>query len=809
MFKNHFITAIRNLTRNKRYSFIIILCLTVGLTACLLVATVVINDLSYDRQWTKSKDIYRILMVPQQEKGGKAFAQSYTGLGPTLQQQFPEVENYCRMGAYPTTFRLGNGSDGVKINCLQGDTTLWNFLNLNIVSGNPKHLILGVNNIVLSESLAKKYFPHTDPVGKTIKDIPHFGENQSYVITGIIRDMPSNSFLSAQALILTRPFPDENELRKDGAGTFFQQFLLLRPQTNIRAFTKKIDQWYENFTGKGNQTQFSFEFQPLSQIHLHPKVGNDTDKSGSIRNVYIFSGVALLLLLIACINFINLSAARMMKRVKESGIRKVLGAEKKQLMMQFLTESLLFFCISFILSMVFYSIFLHGVEKFIGHTIGLSLINHIGLSAVCGGVILFVSLFTGLYPAWLLSKPKAITVVRGNLFRNTDTAILRKILITGQFILAIVLIVAMIVVRDQLYFLNHKDLGYNKNNLLQIGYNGWGTHGKAFKQEVLNLQGVENASISKWSPGAGAGWMSKDVSDPLDTTKKLQVWYISGDIDLAKTLGLNLEKGRWLNPALPTDAINQDSLMNLGMDKLTAVSKMQPILITAYTAKALGIKKLNKPAGIILGIPVGIIQNFNSESLLESLKPCVITAETDPQYGNMLIRVFPGSEQTVQQEIYKLWQQFYPDRILHLDWISDILAKQYSSEKKLSQLFTLFSSLSIFLACLGLFGLIAFTAERRTKEIGIRKVLGATVNGIVALLSKEFLVLVLIGFVIASPIAWWIMNKWLQNFAYRVHISWWIFAIAGALAVFIALITVSFQAIKAAMANPVESLRTE
>lgn len=415
MFKNHFITAIRNLTRNKRYSFIIILCLTVGLTACLLVATVVINDLSYDRQWTKSKDIYRILMVPQQEKGGKAFAQSYTGLGPTLQQQFPEVENYCRMGAYPTTFRLGNGSDGVKINCLQGDTTLWNFLNLNIVSGNPKHLILG----------------------------------------------------------------------------------------------------------------------------------------------------------------------------------------------------------------------------------------------------------------------------------------------------------------------------------------------------------------------------------------------------------LNLEKGRWLNPALPTDAINQDSLMNLGMDKLTAVSKMQPILITAYTAKALGIKKLNKPAGIILGIPVGIIQNFNSESLLESLKPCVITAETDPQYGNMLIRVFPGSEQTVQQEIYKLWQQFYPDRILHLDWISDILAKQYSSEKKLSQLFTLFSSLSIFLACLGLFGLIAFTAERRTKEIGIRKVLGATVNGIVALLSKEFLVLVLIGFVIASPIAWWIMNKWLQNFAYRIHISWWIFAIAGALAVFIALITVSFQAIKAAMANPVESLRTE
>jgi putative ABC transport system permease protein len=811
MFKNYIITAIRNLMRNKRYSFIIILCLTIGLTACLLVATVVINDLSYDRQWTKSKDIYRILTVPKLEQGHRTFTQSLSGLGPTLQQQFPEVENYCRMNVFSESFRLGKNKYGIKLACLLADTTLWHFLDFKILSGNPRHFISGYTNIVLPKSITKQFFPNTDPVGKIIEDFSHTGKGNKYLVTGIIKDMPSNTYLNAQALLIHAPYGGEreNDLRKDGAGFSTQQFLLLKSQTNIRKFTEKINHWYQDFTGEGNHTDVSFKFQPLSQIHLHPETGGDPDTSGSMRNVYIFSGVTLLLLLIACINFINLSTARVMKRVKESGIRKVLGAGKRQLIMQFLMESLLFFFISFVLSMIFYSIFLHGVEKFIGYTIGLSLINHVGLLAVCGGVILLVSIFTGLYPAWLLSKPKAITVVRGNLFQSIDTAVLRKILITGQFILAIVLIIAMIIVRDQLYFLNHKDLGYNKTNLLRIGFNIWGNQGQAFKQEVLNLHGVESVSISGWSPGEGGANMTRPVPDPTDTSRKIEVSYIFGDIDLAKTLGLHLEKGRFFNADFPTDSFNQDSLMQLGFEKLEEASKTQHILVTAYTAKLLGINKLGVPAEKIPGIPIGIVQNFNNESLLQLMEPTVITANANPQFGYMLIRVTPGASQDVIQGVDKLWQQFYPNHLLKFDWVSDILAKQYSSEKKLSQLFTLFSSLNIFLACLGLFGLIAFTAERRTKEIGIRKVLGASVNGIVVLLSEEFLILVLMGFVIASPIAWWIMNKWLQNFAYRIHISWWIFLLAGVVAVLLALITVSFQAIKAAVANPVEALRSE
>lgn len=802
MFKDYFTSAIRNLSRNKGYSFIVILCLTVGLTACLLVATVVINDLSYDRQWKQSKNIYRILSVDTTGKGVEVMPVAYLGLGPTLKRQFSEVNDYCRMRIISPDFRMGKSMDAVKLPCLQADTSVWNFLNFKIITGNPLHIVHGYINMVLSESVAKQYFLNTNPVGKIIEDVSPIGLTRKFLITGVIKEMPSNTCLYAKALLFSEPNSTDNGLSGNGSTYFTQQFILLKPGINIHAFTQKMNRWYIPLIRENNLDSYNFEFQPISQIHLYPKIGGDSDNSGSMHNVYIFSAVALLLLLIACINFVNLSAISMMKRVKESGIRKVLGADKRQLVMQFLTESVLFFLISFGLSMIFYSIFLHGVEKFIGHPIGLSLINHSGLIIICGGVVLLVSLLTGLYPAWLLSKPKAITVVRGNLFEGTNTAELRKVLITAQFVLAIILIIIMIITRDQLYFLNHKDLGYNKENLLRLGFTDWKNNGDAFKEQVKNIPGVKSVSITSWTPGEGGGGnMGYSANDPLDTTRRIEISAITGDIDFAETLGVHLEKGRLLSHRLAKDVVNFDSVSKA----LFTPSEV----ITEYTAQRFGIKSLNTYNRSLRGIPVGIIKNFNNESLFNKIKPTIIMASSDNRYGFMLVRVEPESGSQVLKRINKLWEQFYPNYLLQDDWVSDILAKQYESEKKFGRLFTLFSSLSIFLACLGLFGLIAFITERRTKEIGIRKVLGASVQSIVALLSKEFIRLVLIAFVIASPIAWWIMNKWLQNFAYKIHISWWIFLVAGVVAVLLALITVSFQAIKAAIANPVGSLRSE
>jgi putative ABC transport system permease protein len=305
------------------------------------------------------------------------------------------------------------------------------------------------------------------------------------------------------------------------------------------------------------------------------------------------------------------------------------------------------------------------------------------------------------------------------------------------------------------------------------------------------------------------GNMSTVITDPLDTTRKIKANYISGDIDLASTLKLKLVRGRLFDPHLSTDVLNADSLMQKDFAKFEEVSKTRPVLITAYTARVLGVEQLNKPYESIQGIPVGIVENFNNESLRESLKPCIIRAIASPKYGEMLIRINQSATKEVLQKLNHLWQQFYPNKVLQTDWISDILTNQYKTETRLEQLFIFFGSLSIFLACLGLFGLIAFSSEQRTKEIGIRKVLGASVANVVALLSKDFLKLVIIAIIISIPIAWLAMNKWLQNFAYRINISWWVFVAAGLLAIIIALITVSWQAIRAARANPVKSLRTE
>lgn len=520
MFQNYFNTAIRNLFRNRMYSFINILGLTIGLTACLLVATVVLNDLSYDRQWTKGKNIYRIVSVNTRMKNSERFGQSLSGLGPVLKQNFPEVQAYCRMQVIKTRMRFGKEKEGMALHCLSADTSIWRMLDFTPISGDPQKFVTAYPNLVITESLAKQYFPHSDPVGKTIEDIPDNGKGQTYLITGVIKDIPANSYLYAQALILKKPGQGEDELNKRGFGSLLPQYLLLAKGADVRAFTKKANAWYKDFLGKDDQFILSFVLQPISSIHLHPDFANDPDKGGSMQSVYIFSAVAILLLLIACVNFMNLTMARVLKRVKETGIRKVLGAGKKELVTQFLSESLIFFFISFAFSLIFYSIFIKEVEKFIGHPLVLSLISHTSLLAAAVGIILVVSVFTSLYPALILSRPAITGILRGDLFKNVNTGFLKKALITGQFVLAIALMVAMIVARYQVHFLNHKDLGFDKNNLLKIDMNAWGQYGPSFKQEVLRLPGVEHASITGWTPDAGGGNMTTEIALPSDTTQK-------------------------------------------------------------------------------------------------------------------------------------------------------------------------------------------------------------------------------------------------------------------------------------------------
>jgi putative ABC transport system permease protein len=592
-------------------------------------------------------------------------------------------------------------------------------------------------------------------------------------------------------------------------GTFApDNYILVNPGTDVSQLQTKFNRWYTAFT-TGKST-FQYEFQPLNDVYLHSDFANTQQVKGDIRTIYIFSGIALLVLLIACVNYVNLTTARALQRLPETGIRKVLGAARGQLIHQFLTESLLFFLISALLSTFIYALALPLIQRYLGHPLALTFISQYTLFALAYLAIFFISLLSGIYPAWVLSGFKPAAVLKGKLSfsRFGSQQLVRKGLVTLQFTISIIVLVALIVVRQQVSYMKGKDTGFNRNNLLQIGYIFWNKQGGAFKNELLRQPGIVSASITPWYPSGGV-FMMKNIDDPGHPGNKVEVDYLIGDIDLTRTLGLNVEKGRLLDNSFAADQVDEDSVMQMDSATNANTETRESSVITDYTARALGVQRLNTPIKGALTRPVGIVKDFYRESLRTPLSPTIIIADRSPQYGGMLVRVAPGYEHQANNYIAKQWRKFFPDKLLELKWVTDMVDDQYKKEATLQQLFTFFSSLSMFLAALGILGLIIHVTERRRKEIGIRKVLGATVTSIVQLFSIDFLKLILLALVIATPIAWWLMSHWLTDFAYRISISLWIFAAAGFTTIAIALITISLQVVRAALENPVKTLRTD
>lgn len=798
MFKNYLKIAWRNLLNNKVYSLINITGLAVGLSACLLVATVVVDELSYDKQWKHAKQLYRIISVNKLNDAIERTPNSFSAFGPELKRNFPEVKEYCRMQVEQKRLKFNPDKEAVLIQSLSAESSIWKMLDFSILQGSPKTIIEGLDNVVITKQIKDEYFPNSDPVGKIIYNVSG-NSSQKCIITGVIKNIPENTHLRAQVLVLRaflRSTKSNYDKLENGWGvTLMPQYLLLSPETNRSVFVQKINNWYKN-QGKEISGHYSLDLQPFTDVYLRSDYNEPEALHGSIKNIYAFTAITILLLLIACINYINLTTARALKKIRESGIQKILGARRAQLITQFLFESLLFFIISFALSNLVYSLSIHSLETYLGHKLALTLFNSPGLFTSAFGTLLVVCLFTGLYPAYALSGFKPVNTIKGNLTGQVGGTALKKALITAQFTISIVVLLAAITVHLQLRYLNNKDLGYDKRNLLVVDNTLWGTTGEAFKKEVLKIAGVERTCIAwGWYPSAGPG-MAMDGKDPRNENNKLRIWLIDGDLDFASTLKLQLQSGRLFNPSLSTDG-NADSL------------HYSKVLISESFAEIFNTEELNKPAEAFMHIPIGIIKNFHNETLLEKEKPFIISARSNIDYGAMLIRLNPGSEKQVITGLKQLWKKFYPEQTLTFNRAEDLLEKQYRAESKLNTLFVFFTVLTVFLACLGLFGLVTFTVEQRTKEIGIRKVLGASVMSIVNLISADFLKLVLAAIIIASPVAWYLMNKWLQDYAYRIEIQWWMFALAAAMVVVVALITLSFQAIKAAIANPVQSLRTE
>jgi len=804
MLRNYLRVAIRNLLKNRTYSLVNIIGLTIGLTGCLVLSNVVINELSYDTSWKNKKNIYRVISKSNGTQQQYPIAPS--GLGLSLQKNFPEVINTCRILLQQKKIYLNNSRNEVQFQSIVTEPSIWSVFDFIVLSGSPQIFKPGYKNLVISKELKDKYFPEIDPVGTIIQGKTSTKNSENYLITGVIAGIPYNSHLRSEAIIVAEFPSDQNELPTLESGYVYPLYVLLKRDANVQQLNGKLNSWYKAYTGGGGIN--TYDLQPVTSVYLHSEFAKGYQKViGNLTGIYIFASVAIILLLIACFNFVNLSTARNIKRIPEMGIRKVVGAAKSQLVQQFLLETLIFFIISFILALILYLLCISRVEFFIGHSLTIGILNNLKLFISVFSFVGLVSIITGLHPAITLSKVRAILVLKGNFHKNFSNQLLKKCLIIGQFTLSISIIIAALTVYEQLCFLNSKDLGYDHNNLLAISFSNLETTGKSFKEELKKFPGVQDVSITKWVPTFGGGNETVEVSVSNEKSNKV-FWYIEGDIDLARTLKLHLLQGRFLDPRIPSDMLSPDLYDLTQNDELTKAAAHQSILLTRYAAQLLGITNLDSTLHkTIHGTPVGILENFNNESLSVVMKPCIIKANEHISFGSILVRIHPGTQKQVLGTIEHLWRKFYLGQELNFHWVDDLLEKQYTGENNLVKLFSFFSCIAVFLACIGLLGLITFSVELRMKEIGIRKALGSSKGLIFILISKDFLKLVIAALLIASPIAWWTMNKWLEQYAYRISISWLSFFGTGIIVLSLALISISFQALKAARINPANSLK--
>lgn len=812
MIKYYFKIAWRNLWKNKTYSFLNIFGLAIGLCCFLLITLFVADELSYDRFYPNADRIYRINSDINFGGSHMHMAQTSDMMGQLLKEDYPQVEDYTRVyTSFGDGSKLINKGNEYLIQwgVAHVDSTFFDVFALPAIEGDLKTALDQPNTVVITESIAKKYFGTTDVLGKVIETKAR-NEIISYQVTAVIKDIPENSHFQFGLF-----FPMSNVDYEWGQLTShnFYTYLLLRKGTDYTSFEKNLTAYVnkyflpeakqfmsinsmEEFEQAGNKIEYSLI--PLTKIHLYSDYMFEFRPGGNIQYIYIFSAVAIFILIIACINFMNLTTARSSNRSKEVGIRKVLGTKRKELVVQFLFESTILVILALFIAIVLVYLTLPFFNDLTNKQIvlqGLFTPYILSLLVVLPFVVGFIS---GSYPAFFLSSFLPVEVLKGKSRPDLKSGNIRSTLVVFQFMASIVFIIGTMVVYHQLNYIQTKDIGFNKDQVLIInGTSALNNNTDTFKNEILQISGVVSGTTSSYLPVSSSRsdnvyW--KEAVMSINNGFDLQTWRI--DEDYLQTMGIKLVNGRNFSREYGGDS--------------TAV------IINETTAEILGYenpidKKIYRPSGK-LGQTVsyniiGVVADFNYETLHKKVGALGLFLGNST--GNTSFKVNTSNINSLITQIQDKWEMMSPGIPFRYRFLDESFNQMYSAEQRVGKIALLFSLLAVFIACMGLFGLATFIAEQRTKEISIRKVLGASVGGIVRLLSKDFIKLVLIAIVIAVPLAWWGMNTWLQDFTYRVNMDWWIFALAGISAVLIALITVSFQAIKAALTNPAKSLRTE
>jgi putative ABC transport system permease protein len=807
MVKNFFKVALRNLWKNKGFSAINIIGLATGLATCLLILLYVLDELSYDRYNKNAERIYR---VDNEIK----FAENYFDLsvapalmGPTMIKELPAIEKMTRLRWYGG-FSVKKGTENLKEGRVgYADSTLFDVFTLPMLAGDPKTALRDPHSLVITETIAKKYFNRIDVVGRNLL----INDTGNYKITGVIKDLPAQSHFYFDFFV---PLSENPDSRNDNwLSNNYSTYVLLKKNTDVALFQKEVNKLLARYVGPQLKQTVNLSFEqfvkngdyirsslmPLTKIHLYSNKTGELWGNGNIQFVYIFSAIALFILLIACVNFMNLSTARSANRAKEVGVRKVLGSIRKYLIGQFLTESVLISFIALIISLLIAWLLLPYFNQLSGKTITVHSLFSSSMMISLFGLMLAVGLLAGSYPAFFLSSFQPIVVLKGRLSSGFRRSWLRNALVVFQFFISISLIIGTIVIYNQLNYIHNKDIGFDRNQVLVINNTSvLGEHAKTFRDELLQINGVKNASMSSYLPvnynRSDDAFFASPTLDPKSGVS-MQNWTV--DENYLSTLDIKLLQGRNFSEQFATDStamlINEAAARFLGGKDI--INKKLYRLTDIQTKKTVEYHI------------IGIVKDFNFSSLRDVVTPLCLLLQKDN--GSISVRISTANIPSVINQMKTKWQSMSQDHPFDYQFMDDQFNNLYTTEQRTGNIFIVFAVLAILIACLGLFGLVTYAAEQRTKEIGIRKVLGASIPGIVTMIAKDFLKLVFIASVVAFPIAWWAMHKWLQDFAYRIGISWWVFVVAGLAAVIIALITVSFQAIKAAIANPVKSLRTE
>lgn len=804
MIKNYLKIAWRNIKKNKLFSFINILGLSIGIALCFIIMLYVQDELSYDRFNKNADNIARVVFHANINGGKIDESVTMPPVAQTMKKDFPEVRDATRIWSFGTPKITYNNTVYKDDRFALIDPNFFSIFTLPMIKGNPQTALAQPGDVVLTQETAEKYFGKEEPIGKTIE--VNIDSNRVYKVTGVIKNIPTNSHFHFNALgsMTSMAFATSDSWLGGG----FHTYLLLKPGTDLKKMEAKFPAMVEKYMGPQVQQQMGlsleqfrtkgnslgFALQPLKDIHLNSNTTTEFEPGGNATYVYIFAGVAIFMLIVACINFINLSTASASKRAKEVGVRKVAGSGKIQLITQFLSESILITFIALIIAIVLVKISLPAFNNISGKQLSLDIQPLLAFFALG----LLVGIVAGIYPAFYLSSFKPIAVLKGKLTGNHKNFGLRSSLVVFQFFISVGLIIATLVVYQQMKFIQNKDLGFNKDQILVIPNSyALGKNEQVFKQQMLQDPRIVNATASYYKP-AGPSNYNNALAFPQGNDN-LVVDGVEYHVDenYIPTLGMQMITGRNFSRDFPTDSfaiiLNETAAKAFGWNNTSAIGKT---LVRQNSDRG-----NNVPFHVI-----GVVKNFNFKSLHEAVSPLFMNLEPE---GGLIFKIKTADVAGLLAIMKKNWDSYNTGDPFTYNFLDDLYNKTYSVEQKTGTILNIFSILTIFVACLGLFGLATYTAEQRRKEIGIRKALGASVSQLTKMLSKEFIKLVLIASLIAFPVSWWAMNKWLQSFAYRIHISWWVFAIAAITASLIALFTISFQSIKTALTNPVKSLRTE